>query len=64
MILFVACAMDNSIEDIAREIPETLREEFKVFIMILPEADEYTLKLVLKKEWILGFKSYYKNHQN
>ena len=65
MISFVYCAMDNGIADIVSEIPEALRDRFKAFINNLPEANEPTLTgPTLKKEWILGFKSYYKNRSS
>ena len=62
-ILFVRCADEWSVHQIMSEIPESMRDYFRNFIMESPDSDTPILGLdglVLKKTWFDKFKAYYR----
>jgi len=61
-ILFVACADEWSVDQIMNEVPESMSDYFRNFIMESPDSDTPVLGLdglVLKKAWLDSFKAYY-----
>lgn len=65
-VLFVGCAEEWEIEDVLKEIPESMQAYFEKFVADAPLKDMPILRLrtrddfyVLRKEWFQRFKDYY-----